>query len=214
MATLMLVGATGLVGRAVLRQAQGDARVSRIVALTRRELPPHPKLENQLVDFEHLPAGAPWWSVDGVICTLGATIRKAGSQEAFRRVDHDYPLAVAKLARQYGARAFALNSATGADPRSRFFYNRVKGEVEAAIRGVGFPSLTIVRPALIGGDREEFRLAELVAMRLLGLAEPLLPRRYRVVPHERIATALLEAAITGPSGEHLIESEAIDASKG
>lgn len=213
MTTLMLVGTTGLVGGAVLRQAQADARVTRIVAPTRRKLPPHPKLENPLVDFEHLPADAAWWAVDGVICTLGTTIRKAGSQEAFRRVDQDYPLAVAKLARQSGARAFALNSATGADPRSRFFYNRVKGEVEAAIRGVGFPSLTIVRPALIGGDRDEFRLAEFVAMRLLRLAEPLLPRRYRVVPHERIATALLEAAITAPSGEHLFESEAIDTSR-
>jgi len=214
MTTLMLVGATGLVGSAVLRQAQADARVTRIVAPTRRKLPSHPKLENPLVDFESLPADPAWWAVDGVICTLGTTIRKASSQEAFRQVDHDYPLAVAKLARQYGARAFALNSATGADPRSRFFYNRVKGEVEAAIRRVGFPSLTIVRPALIGGHREESRPAEFVAMRLLRLAEPLLPRRYRVVPHERIATALLEAAITAPSGEHLIESEAVNTLRG
>ncbi|MDG2571005.1 NAD-dependent dehydratase [Vibrio parahaemolyticus] len=205
----MLVGATGLVGGAVLRQAQADARVTRIVAPTRRKLPPHPKLENPPVDFEHLPADPAWWAVDGVICTLGTTIRKAGSQEAFRQIDHDYPLAVAKLARQYGARAFALNSATGADPRSRFFYNRVKGEVEEAIRGVGFPSLTIVRPALIGGDRGEFRPAEFLAMRLLRLAEPVLPRRYRVVPHERIARALLEAAMTAAPGERIIESEAI-----
>lgn len=209
MTTLMLVGATGLVGGAVLRQAQDDARVTRIVAPTRRKLSPHPKLENPLVDFQNLPAEATWWAVDSVICTLGTTIRKAGSQEAFRRVDHDYPLAVARHARQHGARAFALNSATDADPRSRFFYNRVKGEVEAAIRAVGFPSLTIVRPALIGGDREEFRPTEFVAMRLLRLADPLLPRRYRVVPHERIASVLLEAAVTAQPGEHIIESDAI-----
>jgi len=209
MTTLMLVGATGLVGGAALAQAQGDGRVTRIVAPTRRPLPPHPKLENPLVDFEHLPADAPWWSVDGVICTLGTTIRKAGSQEAFRRVDHDYPLAVARLARQHGAQAYALNSATGADPRSRFFYNRVKGEVEEAIRQVGFPSLTIVRPALIGGDRDEFRPAEFVAMRLLRLADSLLPRRYRIVPHDRIAGALLEAAVTATTGEHLVASDSI-----
>jgi uncharacterized protein YbjT (DUF2867 family) len=209
MTILMLVGATGLVGGSVLRQVQDDARVDRIVAPTRRELPPHPKLENPLVDFEHLPADAPWWSVDGVICTLGTTIRKARSQEAFRRVDYDYPLAVARLARQHGAQAYALNSATGADPGSRFFYNRVKGEVEEALRGVGFPSLTIVRPALIGGDRDEFRPAEFVAMRLLRLTEPLLPRRFRVVPHERLAQVLLEAAISALPGEHIIESNAI-----
>jgi uncharacterized protein YbjT (DUF2867 family) len=209
MTTVMLVGATGLVGRAVLRQAQDDARVDRIVALSRRGLPPHPKLDNPLVDFDRLPAEAPWWAVDSVICTLGTTIRTAGSQEAFRRVDYDYPLAVARLARQHGARAFALNTATGADPRSRFFYNRVKGEVEKAIRQVGFPSLTIVRPALIGGDRDEFRPAEFVAMRLLRLADPLLPRRYRIVPHDRMAAALLEAAITAATGEHVVESDAI-----
>ncbi|MDG2570606.1 hypothetical protein P7L87_23895 [Vibrio parahaemolyticus] len=87
MTTLMLVGATGLVGGAVLRQALADARLTRVVAPTRRGLPPHPKLENPVVEFEHLPADATWWSVDGVICTLGSTIRKAGSQEAFRRVD-------------------------------------------------------------------------------------------------------------------------------
>ena len=205
----MLVGATGLVGGAVLRQALADAGVTRIVAPTRRELPPHPKLENPVVDFEHLPAHAAWWSVDGVICTLGSTIRKAGSQEAFRRVDHDYPLAVARLTRQHGARAFALNSATGADPGSRFFYNRVKGEVEDALREVGFPSLTILRPALIGGDRSEFRPGEFIAMRLLRLGQQVLPRRYRIVPHERIARALLEAAITAAPGERIIESEAI-----
>ncbi|MFC1456542.1 MULTISPECIES: Rossmann-fold NAD(P)-binding domain-containing protein [Microvirga] len=188
---------------------QSDARVARIVAPTRHELLPHPKLENPLVDFEHLPALAPWWAVDSVIYTLGTTMRKAGSQEAFRRVDHDYPLAVAQLARQHGARAFALNSVTVADPRSRFFYNRVKGEVEETIRQVGFPSLTIVRPALIGGDRNEFRPAEFVAMRLLRLADPLLPHRYRVVPHDRVAGALLEAVITAATGEHVVASDTI-----
>ncbi|WP_134499673.1 NAD(P)H-binding protein [Microvirga pakistanensis] len=209
MTILMLVGATGLVGGSVLRQALDDTRVTRIVAPTRRELPSHPKLENPVVDFEYLPADAAWWSVDGVICTLGSTMRKAGSQQAFRRVDHDFPLAVARLSRQHGARAFALNSATGADPGSRFFYNRVKGEVEDALREIGFLSLTIVRPSLIGGDREELRPAEFMAMRLLRLAERLLPRRYRIVPHERIARVLLEAAITAAPGERIIESEAI-----
>jgi uncharacterized protein YbjT (DUF2867 family) len=209
MTTVLLVGATSLVGAAVLRQAQDDVRVVRIVAPTRRKLPPHPKLENPLVNFERLPADAAWWAVDSVICTLGTTIRTAGSQDAFRRVDYDYPLAVARLARQHGAQAFSLNSATGADPGSRFFYNRVKGEVEEALRAVEFPSLTIVRPALIGGERDEFRPAEFVAMRVLRLVEPLLPRPYRIVPHERIARVLLEAAVTAPRGEHIIESDAI-----
>jgi len=205
----MLVGATGLVGGSVLTQALADARVTRIVAPTRRALRPHPKLENPLIDFEHLPADAPWWSVDGVICTLGTTIRKAGSQAAFRRVDYDYPLAVARLGLRHGARAFVLNSAMGADARSRFFYNRVKGEVEDAIREVGYSSVTILRPGLIEGEREEFRPAEFAAMRLLRMVEPVLPRRYRVVPHERLAKTLLEAAISAAPGVHTIESDRI-----
>ncbi len=89
MTDLLLVGATGLVGRAVLEQASADERVMRVVAPTRRQLSAHPKLENPLVDFENLPTCASWWSVAGVICTLGTTVRKAGSQAAFRRVDYD-----------------------------------------------------------------------------------------------------------------------------
>jgi uncharacterized protein YbjT (DUF2867 family) len=209
MTTLLLVGATGLVGRSVLQQALLDARVRRIVAPARRPLPSDPKLDSPLVDFEQLNAGAPWWSADGVICTLGTTIRKAGSQAAFRKVDYEYPLAVARLTREHGARAFALTSAAGANPHSRLFYNRTKGEIEDAIRASGFPSLTIVRPALIGGNQAEFRTAEFVAMRVLRLIEPALPRRYRVVSNELIARTLLEAAIAAAPGEHIIESEAI-----
>jgi hypothetical protein len=137
MTTLLLAGATGLVGQAVLRRALDDARVTRVVAPTRRALPAAPKLDNPLVDFDRLPADAPWWAVDAVICTLGTTIRDAGSPQAFRVVDHDYPLAVARLARQHGASTFALTSAMGADPASRIFYNRTKGELERDLAACG-----------------------------------------------------------------------------
>lgn len=209
MATLMLVGATGLVGSAVLRLALDDARVERIVAPTRRRLVPHPRLDNPLVDFGHLPAEAAWWPVDAVICSLGTTIRVAGSQDAFRKVDLDYTLAVARLARRHGARAFAFNSAVGANPASRFFYNRVKGEAEQALRACAYPSLTIVRPALLGGERAERRPAEQLSLRLLGALRPLVPSRYRIVPAERVARRLLEAALAGTDGVHIVESENI-----
>ena len=139
MQTVMLVGATGLVGRSVLEQALADARVGRVVALTRRALPLHPKLLNPLVDFERLPEEADWWAVDAVVCTLGTTIAKAGSQAAFYRVDHDHPLQVARFARQQGATAYALNSALGADPASRVFYSRTKGELERDLRALDYP---------------------------------------------------------------------------
>lgn len=204
---IMLVGATGLVGGHVLDRALADSRIDRVVAPTRRALPPHAKLDNPLVDFDRLPQDEAWWAVDGVICTLGTTRAKAGSDAAFRTVDHDYPLAVAQLARRHGANSFALNSALGADPGSRLLYNRTKGEVERAIDGLGFPSLTIVRPGLIGGERGEFRAAERVASIVLGAIGPLLPRRYRINPAETIASALVEAAVTGAPGRHVIGSE-------
>ncbi len=207
MATLLLVGATGLVGREVLRLALADSRVSRVIAPTRRALPAHSHLENPLVDFDALPADAAWWRADAVICTLGTTIKKAGSQEAFRKVDHGYPLAAARLARKNGARAFAFNSSVGADPRAGSFYLRVKGDAESDLEACGFPSLTLVRPSAIGGKRDEPRPAERLAIIVLEALRPLVPRRYRMVPAERIAQALIEAALAAVPGRHVIESE-------
>ncbi len=204
---ILLAGATGLVGRVVLAQALAEPRVAQLVAPTRRPLAPHPKLENPLVDFAALPADAPWWTVDGVVCTLGTTMRQAGSHEAFRRVDFDYPVAVARHARAHGATAYALNSSVGANAYSDNFYLRTKGEVEVALRACGYPSLTIARPGLLGGTRAEFRPGERVGLVVLRLLGPLLPRRYRISPAARVACTLLEGALTTPPGIHLVEPE-------
>ena len=183
------------------------ATKSTVVAPTRHPLAAHAKLENPIVDFAQLPADADWWAVDGAICTLGTTRAKAGSDHAFRQVDHDYPLAVARLVREHGASRFALNSSVGADASSRFLYTRTKGQVEQAIRAVGFPSLTIVRPGLIGGQRAEFRAGERVASVVLAVLAPLLPRRYRISPATAIANALIDAAMDGAPGIHVVEAE-------
>jgi len=201
---LLLVGGTGLVGREVLRLALSDARVSQVVAPVRKPLPAHPKLEAPLVDFDRLPPDAPWWRMDAVICTLGTTMKAAGTRQLFRRVDHDYPLAVARLALAAGTRAYALNSAAGANAGSRIFYNRVKGELERDLEQLGFRSLTYVRPGLIGGERDEARAGEGAALRVLG---PVLPRRWRINPAPRIAAALLEAALAAAPGVHVVASE-------
>lgn len=204
---LLLVGATGLVGRHVLALALAHPAVEAVIAPVRRALDAQPKLLAPVVDFDALPAQAPWWRADAVICTLGTTIRVAGSQPAFRRVDHDYPLAVARLAREHGVPTYALNSALGADPDSRLFYNRVKGELERDLGELGFRSLTLVRPGLIGGQRDEHRYGERVATVGLRLLAPLLPRRWRINPAERIAQALLDAAIEAVPGRHVVGSE-------
>jgi uncharacterized protein YbjT (DUF2867 family) len=204
---LLLAGASGLVGGHVLRLALDDARVASVVAPTRRALAPHPKLSAPIVDFVRLPPDAPWWRADAVICTLGTTMKQAGSEHAFRRVDYGYPLAVARLAAAAGTRTYVLNSAIGADPSSRFFYNRVKGELERDLAGLGFTSLTCVRPGLIGGARETVRAGEWLMMQSLALFGPVLPRRRRLNPAAAIAAALLEAAIDARPGLHVVGSE-------
>lgn len=204
---LLLVGATGLVGSHVLRLALADTRIDRVIAPSRRELPAHPKLQAPVVDFENLPEAADWWCADALVCTLGTTRSKAGSKEAFQRVDHDYPLMVGRLARQHGTLAYALNSALGADVSSRFFYNRVKGEIERDLRSLGFVSLTYVRPGLIGGDRQEARGGERAAGLALTMLGPVLPRRWRINPAPRVAEALLEAAINRLPGIHVVTSD-------
>lgn len=207
MSRLLLCGATGLVGREALRLALADARISEVVAPTRRPLAAHPKLLNPVVDFEQLPANASWWRADAAICTLGTTIRDAGSREAFRRVDFDYVLAFARLARSGGTRAFALTSSLGADATSRSFYLRTKGEVEQALQALDFASLTLIRPSLIGGERERRRTLEHVGMQVLKVLEPCVPRRYRTVPAERIALALVGSVKDAVPGCVVIPSE-------
>ena len=207
---LILAGASGLVGRHVLALALEDPRVEAVVAPTRRALPDrHRKLLAPTVDFDRLPEDADWWRADAVVCALGTTIRTAGSRAAFRQVDFGYPLAVARLAHRHGTPAYALNSAKGADPDSRIFYSRTKGELERALLAIGFGSLTFVRPGLIGGDREEHRSGERVAGIVLGALRPVLPRGWRINPAGKIARSLLEAAIAARPGVHAVESAAL-----
>ena len=207
---LILVGATGLVGRHVLQLALADARISAIVAPARRALPAHAKLQAPLVDFTRLPPDAGWWQADAVICTLGTTIKVAGSKAAFRAVDYDYPLAVARLARSHGAPAFVLTSAIGANPDSGIFYNRVKGELEQQLQGLGFASLTCVRPGIIKGERDVLRPGERMMLRVLEAMSPVLPGRWRPSLAPRIAQALLEAALASAPGVHVISSDRLN----
>ena len=206
----MLAGATGLVGREALRLLLADPGVAQVVALVRRPLSDAsapPKLAVHVVDFERLEATTPPFEADQIVCALGSTIRQAGSEERFRAVDFGYPLALARLAVERGARHLLLVSALGADPRSRVFYNRVKGELEEALTALGLPALSIVRPSLLLGDRKEFRLGEV-------LAKPfalLVPGRYRPVHACDVAAALLRLAREDAPGRRVVESETIRA---
>lgn len=204
---LLIVGATGLVGRHVLEKALANPEIESIVAPGRRVLVSHQKLFSPVVDFGHLPESEDWWKADAVICTLGTTIRAAGSQDAFRRVDHDYVMSTARVARQHGTPTFVFTSAIGANAGSRFFYNRVKGETERDLAESGFTSLTFVRPGLIGGKRDQARPLETALGIAKAILDPVLPKRLRTNPADKIVDKLLEAAILAKPGHHVVSSE-------
>ncbi len=188
-----LAGATGLVGRAILEGLLADDSVKAVHTLGRRE--PgivHPKLTPHVVDFAALPPLPP---LDEVYLALGTTIKAAGSQAAFRAVDFDANLSVARAALAAGARRAGLVSAMGADTKSRVFYNRVKGELEEELARLSFDGLVIARPSLLVGDREALgqpkRPAERVATAVSKLLGPLIPANYRPITAADVARALI-----------------------
>lgn len=204
---LLLLGATGLVGSHVLNLALADPRVSTVTAPTRRPLPERPSLSAPIVDFDDLPEDPSIWSADAVICALGTTLKTAGSRNRFYKVDHDYPLEIARLAKAHGARTFVLNSAKGADVKSLFFYSRVKGETERDILQLGFDRTVLVRPGLIDGPRQEPRPMEQWAGRVLSMLKPILPSSLKANPPEAIARAMLDAAVSAAPGVTIVPSQ-------
>jgi uncharacterized protein YbjT (DUF2867 family) len=206
MSRILIAGSTGLVGGHVLERLLADDRWTQVVAPTRRPLAAHPKLVNPIVDYEALPLDAPWWEVDAAISTLGTTLRQAGSREAFRAIDHGYIMAIARAVRDRGATRFGLNSALGADPGSLNFYLRTKGKIERDIEAIGFASLTIVRPGLLGGERSESRTGERIGLFVARALEPLLPRKWRISEATRVAAALVDGVANGAAGQVIVSS--------
>jgi uncharacterized protein YbjT (DUF2867 family) len=208
MKTVLILGATGQVGQALLQLALQHPEISQVVAPTRRPLPAHAKLDNPLIDFEALPEDAAWWQSDVTLCALGTTLRQTKSKAGFYRIDHDYVLAAAKLARRAGTPTFGFVSSLGADASSRLFYLKVKGETEQGLATLDFVALVIARPSLlIGGTRASARPLEAFGLFLGKHLASLLPRRYRAITTRQVAQSLLEACLCVLAGLHIIESE-------
>jgi uncharacterized protein YbjT (DUF2867 family) len=204
---VVLAGASGLVGREILRGLLDDASVAAVHLLARRELDAaHPKLSQHRVDFAALPALP---QVDECYIALGTTIKVAGSKEAFRAVDYDAVVNVAKVAQAAGATKLGVVSAMGADTRSSIFYSRVKGEMEAALAGLGFDTLVIARPSMLAGDRgalgQPVRSGEELALKVSRWLGPLIPANYRSIPAASVARALLNA-VPSSKGKRVILS--------
>jgi len=206
--TAILAGATGLVGGECLRRLLASPRYERVIVVTRRKLadvPADRKLRQVVTEFENLGEVRDRLRGDHVFCALGTTIRKAGSQERFRAVDYEYPLRLAQLTRKNGARHFSIVSALGASRTSPFFYSRVKGEMEEGLHQLGWPSLAIVRPSVIAGERAESRPLERLSEHLLRFA----PATWRPVPAGDIAAAMIVMALRERPGVTVLESREI-----
>ncbi|MFL5537449.1 MAG: NAD(P)H-binding protein [Longimicrobiaceae bacterium] len=213
--TALVLGATGLVGGHCVDLLLADAVWERVTVLGRRPLDrEHSKLVQRVTDLERMDEAADAFAADDVFCCLGTTIRKAGSREAFLRVDHDYPVAAARLASEHGASRFLLVSALGADVGSRVFYNRVKGQVERDVAALPFDGVALARPSLLLGERAEHRTGEAFAQAVMPLLSPVLRgplRKYRAIHARTVAGAMVRLAREGFTGVRVVESDQLEA---
>jgi uncharacterized protein YbjT (DUF2867 family) len=211
----LLAGATGLIGGHCLRYLLDEPSYTRVTVIVRRPLNlTHEKLVQHVTDFDELGLLGEALTADDVCCCLGTTIKKAGSQQAFSRVDFDYPVKLAALTQHCDAEQFLLVTSLGADAHSRIFYNRIKGDVEEAVRKIPFPSLHIFRPSLLLGERNEKRSGEMIGSMLMyglqyAMAGPL--RKYRPIQARDVAKAMVRVAQKKIANVNIFESDRIQA---
>ncbi len=192
----LLAGASGLTGGCALDALLDAPEITRVIAVSRRPLGrEHPRLANRIVQFERLETQLRGATCHMALCCLGTTLRKAGSQERFRAVDVGCVLAFARAAKAAGARRFVVISSVGADPDSRKFYLRTKGDMEQELEAVGFESLDILQPSMLLSWRGEMRPLELLACALMPLVNPLLRGNY--LPYRGISARTVGAAMLG-----------------
>lgn len=206
--TALVLGASGLIGDLLTHRLVESSFYANVKVLVRKSLGwQHPRLQEVQFDFDH-PNGLLTQATD-IFCCLGTTIKKAGSKEAFRKVDYQYPLEVARLGLANGAQQFAIVTAMGADTDSVVFYNKVKGEVERDLTRLHYPTLLIFRPSLLFGNRSEHRLGERIASVAMRLFNPLIPDKYKGVDAGKVAEAMLETTQQDLTGKHIFESDSL-----
>ena len=207
----MILGAGGLVGSQLVQLALNNDSIKEIILPVRRIIKDlnHDKIKQFIVDFDNLHEYPDIFKCDSVFCCLGTTIKKAGSQEEFKKPDYIYPLSAAKLAKAAGVTEYNLVSALGADSTSKIFYNQVKGETEDAIRAVGLTTFNIFRPSLLLGDRQERRTGELISAKIYSIAPFLFSgplKKYEPIHSKVLAKFMLDASLSNLTGCNIFES--------
>lgn len=209
----VVVGATGMVGREVVQQLLNDDDYEHVITIARRQLPfSDEKLEQVIIDFDDLDKIRRVLQESAVFCLLGTTIKTAGSQEAFRKVDYEYPLKLGRLAHEEGAGSYLIVTAMGANAESRIFYSRIKGQLEEELRRIPFARLHILRPSLLLGERSEFRLGEKIATILAPLWGIFLIgslKKYKPIHATTIAISMVTMSKESRYGVFVYESNEI-----
>ncbi|MEW5733785.1 MAG: NAD-dependent epimerase/dehydratase family protein [Thermodesulfobacteriota bacterium] len=208
----LVLGGTGLVGGLLVRRLLEEGRYRKVMLPVRRPVSGFndPALDVRVLDFDRMGERRDAFEADHVFIALGTTMNKAGSKEAFYKVDYGYALEAARLCRENGAQKLVVISAGGAGKKSLIFYSRVKGELEEALSQLGYPSLAILRPSLILGDREEDRPGEEMAKSLSQRLSFLIPKRYKAIQAETIARAMAALASRDLPGMTIYENEQIE----
>lgn len=212
----VIVGSTGAIGRQLVPLAVASRQFDKLIVLHHRPTPyGHlPDIDERIVDFARLPNLQPGEDLEAVFCCVGTTQKKAGSTEAFQAVDRDLPIALARWAAENNATTFVGISSVDANSASRSVYLKTKGQMEAGVAGAGLRSTYLLRPSLLAGERDEYRLAERVGNRVLSAIGPLMlgpVRKYRAVNTKTVAKAMLTCAAQAAPGVHIVESDAIQA---
>jgi uncharacterized protein YbjT (DUF2867 family) len=212
--TALIAGSSGLVGSYCLRLLLQSDRYAKVITVGRNVLPmQHPKLEQLIVDFDRLDNYRHSLIADDIYCCLGTTIKQAGSREKFYQVDFTYVKKLAAITSANFASQFLVVSAMGANARSAIFYSKVKGQMEEAVKPMSFLAVHIFQPSLLLGPRPQKRVGEQLAQAILPRLNFLLPgplKKYRPVAAERVAQAMLHAAMQDGAGVCLHPSDKID----
>lgn len=213
MKTALIAGATGMVGSELLKLLLESNEYKIIHLLTRKPLNiDSTKIIEHIINFDELASLKLDFAIDHTFCTLGTTIKKAGTKEAFRKVDFDYVLELGKKLKEMSFGKFLVISSLGANPKSMIFYNRVKGEVEDELKKLSLQHLFIFRPSLLLGDRKEHRAGEKTAASVYKVLAPIFSgplKKYKGVEAKKVANAMMQAALNNDESFKILESDEI-----